>query len=332
MKMPCHRRIVLLLTVLCLFPPAGQAKSADVQSPESNPALVMPLQYTGGHLFARVRGARMGSLLMEVDTGTQMTMVSWERVRAVSGLKGDDHRERLLGYGDGPMVRTLGHRKILLYYGNFAVFKGRALVLDRKHLRTPSAPKIDGILGWDFFSQWCVRLNYEAGTMSLYPRTDCPQPKHGSLHGKWTKAGVLLPSVLTLADGKQARGNLELDTGADLTIVLAPKFRRLVDSSKAEKVGSGSGVNGKFAGVAVSIAALNIGDGALTMQFHGTTAVVRRRGPGFRNWWMNLLGVPRPLRDGGIGNLLLDKLVLTFDPERKAVYAQPAEQSRADTK
>lgn len=278
----------------------------------------------------------MGSLLMEVDTGTQMTTVSSARVQAASGLKGDNHRERLLGYGDGPMIRTLGHRNIVLYHGNSAIFTGRAVVVDMKYLQFPSVPEIDGILGWDFFSQWCVRLNYVAKRMTLYPPARCPEPEKGRLRGKWTKTGILLPSVITFADGKRARAKLELDTGSDITILLAPKFRRIAGISQigdSKKVGGGSGANGKFAADLASITNLNIGDGALTMQFHGPTEVlVRRRGPGFRNWWMNFLGLPRALRDGGIGNVLLDRVVLTFDPERKAVFAQRAQQSRAVTR
>lgn len=318
-----------MLVVSCLFPHMAWAKSIAARSARANSPIIIPLQYINGYLFAKFRGARMGRLLLAVDTGTQRTIVSSARVQSVSGLTGDSHRERLRGYGNGPAVKSLGHRNIALYQASSLIFRGRALVVDMRYLQPPSAPKIDGVLGLDFFAHWCVRLDYGAKQMSLYPPNQCPQPKQGRLRAKWMKTGILLPSTIIFANGRQARANLELDTGADWTIVLAPRFRRVAGVAKAENqktAGGGGGVNGGFAGDYVSVTALNIDGQARPMQFRGpTTVLVRRRGAGFRNWWRNLLGEPRVLRDGGIGNRLLAKFVLTFDPAKKTVYAQPAQ-------
>jgi hypothetical protein len=222
-----------------------------------------------------------------------------------------------------------------LYEGESAIYRGRALTIDMRPLNLTTGRVMDGVLGWDFFSQWCVRLDYSAKKMTLRPREQCVEPAHGRLRGNWTKGGFLLPSVITFANGRKARARLILDTGDNGTLTLAPRYREAagVGGFPDEKTdGGGNGVDGKFGGNRVGISALDIGQGGWVFKFdRGTTALVRRSSSaGIWGWWKNGLGAPRVLRDGGIGNQLLERVrTLTFDPVRKMVHIGLAVQAHA---
>jgi hypothetical protein len=87
--------------------------------------------------------------------------------------------------------------------------------------------KIDGIIGYSFFSRYIVRLNFDSSFVEVFEPGYLAYPKHGAL---LRPTFTTLPIVkLTFQDRVTQKFNFYFDTGAGLCFLLSEEYAR--DSS-----------------------------------------------------------------------------------------------------
>jgi len=314
-------RALALAPLALLFTGTMRAQSAPI---------VLPLDYFGRHLYITVTEEHLGPLTLMLDSGFQRTTLA-----TPAASKGDVHShfwERSLsynGFGTGKAKRRYQTIDVSLRSGATLLFDGPALVTDIGDFGHQVGHRFDGFLGWDFFRQWCVTLEYAPARLTLRDPAQCVAPAgpYASLHAQWTPQGLLLPARLTFANHRTAPALLHFDTGSDITLLLNMQFRAaagLDDKSGTVEESNGFGVNGRYTTDLVSMDRIDLG-GQLQLNpgQYATAAIARTGAFATVHWWEGPSAV-KINRDGILGNALLDRFRWTFDPAAKRIYAEPA--------
>lgn len=87
--------------------------------------------------------------------------------------------------------------------------------------------KVDGIIGYSFFSRYIVKINFDSSTIEVYSPGRIDYPKDGTiLHPAFTNLPI---QWLNIKDKNKLGFNFYFDTGAGLCLLLSEKFAK--DSS-----------------------------------------------------------------------------------------------------
>ncbi|HEX4310483.1 MAG TPA: hypothetical protein VHZ25_10685 [Acidobacteriaceae bacterium] len=318
--MPSARNLILLLALL--LPASLSAQQ---------PPIVLPLDYSGHHLYLTVTDDHLGPLTLMLDTGFARTSLA-----ASVASKGEVHtsfwRRSISwnGFGTGPSKHRYQTADVSLRSGQTSLFTGSALVADFDDFAKELGHPVDGFLGWDFLQKWCATLDYAPARLTLRDPAHCSPPSapYATLNGQWSTQGFLLPSQLTFANGHSATALLHFDTGSDATLFLNTPFRAIagLEPSPAAATGSrGWGVNGHYSSDTVPLAQFTLEEGHLHLDTGKNTTIAIARPGAFStiHWWEGPSAV-RINHDGIIGSALLERLSWTFDPAAKRVYASLA--------
>jgi hypothetical protein len=325
----------LLIILLALLLPTSLAAQTDppLQS------IVLPLDYSGNHLFVTLTDEHLGPLTLMLDTGFQRTALD----SAVAN-KGEVHTSfwnrsvSYNGFGAGPSKRRYQTANISLRTAQIPVFTTSALVVDFSGLAKQLGHPIDGFLGWDFVEKWCATLDYAPARLILRDPAACPEPEgpHATLRGRWTSQGLLLPAQLTFPNSNAiTTALLHFDTGSDVTLLLNTQFRAAAgltpnpDSEPSSDAASaheshGWGVNGRYTADLVPLAKIDLEDQLQLNTGNNTTTVIARPGAFAKIHWWEGPSATKINHDGVIGNGLLDRFTWTIDSAAKRIYAAPA--------
>ncbi|MEO6638884.1 MAG: aspartyl protease family protein, partial [Ginsengibacter sp.] len=83
--------------------------------------------------------------------------------------------------------------------------------------------KIDGIVGYSFFSKYIVKLNYDSLTIEVFEPGKINYPRGGTLlHPLFTALPI---QPLTIKDARQVQANFYIDTGAGLCFLMSKQFQ-----------------------------------------------------------------------------------------------------------
>ncbi|HQW91901.1 MAG: aspartyl protease family protein [Chitinophagaceae bacterium] len=84
--------------------------------------------------------------------------------------------------------------------------------------------KVDGIIGYSFFSRYIVKINFDSSIIEVYSPGKMDYPKQGHLlHPAFTNLPI---QWLNIKDKKSLGFNFYFDTGAGLCILLSEKFAK----------------------------------------------------------------------------------------------------------
>ena len=82
--------------------------------------------------------------------------------------------------------------------------------------------KVDGIIGYSFFSRYIVKINFDSSTIEVYSPGRLDYPKEGTmLHPAFTNLPI---QWLNIKDKKKLGFNFYFDTGAGLCLLMSEKF------------------------------------------------------------------------------------------------------------
>ena len=82
--------------------------------------------------------------------------------------------------------------------------------------------KIDGVMGYSFFSRYIVKINYDSLYIEIYHPGSIKYPKNGFLlHPLFTALPI---QPLTIKDAKTVNANFYFDTGAGLCFLMSKQF------------------------------------------------------------------------------------------------------------
>jgi len=310
---------------------AGQTppttKTENHRQPFTSGELIVPLEYSGRHLYTTLKDERFGTVTLLVDTGFERTViaksVAGDRV-ATSAWR---RKDSVSGFGTSAVKRKHETTDVSLHFKKDLLLKGSALVVDLTDVTKHLEHSIDGVLGWDFFRRWCATLDFASRIMKVRLPSDCEPPPatFSTLKGEWSSRGLMLRSVVKFPNGRSREALLHLDTGSDDTLFLNSQFRTTAGLEEAGTGLTGWGMNGTFSSDLTSLSSLDIEDGELHMEASkDTTIVIGRRGSVTQaHWWSHGFGQANINRDGVIGNGFLERMRLTFDSSRKRLYVVP---------
>lgn len=133
-----------------------------------------------------------------------------------------------------PSGRTIngiaGIREVDVSRNNVLTFPG--LVLDSldfyinnyEILSSVYGEKIDGIIGYSFFSRYIVKMNFDSMRMEVYEPGKINYPRAGVLlHPLFTALPI---QPLTIKDARTVEANFYIDTGAGLCFLMSKQFEQ----------------------------------------------------------------------------------------------------------
>jgi len=222
----------------------------------------IPIELTaGGHIFVQAKIDASRTLWFILDSGGMNTTISAGiqkelslRSSAVGSVTGSgEHSEQ---------VKVVDHINIELSGIEFALNNVAAIPL--KSLEASFGRRIDGILGYDFISQFVVEIDYAQSLVTIHdPKTFRYAGPGKEFPIQWAAGQPGVVVSVTLPGRQPSTALFHLDTGAGTTIEFYSPYvaaEKLLDAVTRRVRVSGSGVGGDSAFYYGRIASMSIGD------------------------------------------------------------------------
>jgi hypothetical protein len=107
--------------------------------------------------------------------------------------------------------------------------------------------KVDGIIGYSFFSRYIVKINFDSSMIYVYSPGRIDYPNDGTvLHPAFTNLPI---QWLTIKDKKKTGFNFYFDTGAGLCLLMSEKFAKdsgILLSKRKPVITQAEGMGGKL--------------------------------------------------------------------------------------
>jgi hypothetical protein len=233
----------------------------DYRFPQGADSIVIPFELVGNSLRINVNINGKGPFSFLLDSGSGTTMISDRAADSLEIRVGGDIPVRGVG-GFG----TIGIAEIdSLAIGQLSWWLSRVSVFDFKNLETLSLSTLDGILGYDFFARFPMRVSFDDQTLTLFDsRKATPQKP-----GERITADIFyqIPITDVWLNGKPLRVGFDLGAQAGVVIRRQSRwYKEMADAidTLAEKHSVG-GVGGtkqakSFRADSLRIGALTIAD------------------------------------------------------------------------
>lgn len=277
----------------------------DYRLPDGVDSLIIPMEYTDGHIFVTVTVNGSKQVRLMLDTGASMNLFSQE-VQDSLGLPviGTSAGKGIGGYSSVNLVRTDS-----LEVGGLTLYRQVAGVADFSEMQ--GLLRFDGLLGQDFLSRFPVLVDYQEQRLTVYNPDKFSPPAGG--HEVPFKLTMQVPTIEAELVG--IRGEFLLDLGSGFGLIVHKHFsdinklpQRLSDVQDYTVgiSGLGEGLRGRTAYAAT----LAFGE----VRISSLRVVLPESGDG--------LAGSRELA-GNMGNLLLEQFRLLFDYRHSRVFFYP---------
>lgn len=154
------------ILLACLVLVVGSAPAFAQETPEKNKGVVVPFKLLkSGHMTVTVKINDKGPYQLVFDTGAPITLVSTRVAKDAELLKGQP-KPLFAPFG------TMGEAKIrTLQVGDQMAKNQPAVVMDHPAVEAlgKAFGRLDGIVGYPFFAQFTMTLDYQAKTMTFVP-------------------------------------------------------------------------------------------------------------------------------------------------------------------
>ncbi len=146
-----------------------------------------------------------------------------------------------------------GIKKVPFVYNETLSLPGLTLrrlnfhVIDYNILSSVYGEKVDGIIGYSFFSRYIIKINFDSSMIEVYSPGKFDYPKDGTLlHPAFTNLPI---QWLEVMDKKRQGFNFYFDTGAGLCLLMSEKFARdsgILLKKRRPVITQAEGVGGKL--------------------------------------------------------------------------------------
>ncbi|HEY4335525.1 MAG TPA: aspartyl protease family protein [Puia sp.] len=239
-------RLVLLLCLIgpSSFQPAN-AQENDLLPPDRYVTSIRFSTLNGGIIVGKVKlDSFPDSLNFIFDTGCGGASLD-SATAAHFHLKPREAGGTIRGIGGSCKQRVLDNSRLSL--GDLVLDSVRLLVNDYDILSSVYGEKIDGILGYSFFSRYLVRVDYDSSRLDVYTKGPVRYPSGGFLLRPRLFGLPMLEGHL--ADARTIKSRFYFDTGAGLCLLFSSNFTEdsAVFSPKRKKPvrTQGAGLGGK---------------------------------------------------------------------------------------
>ena len=303
------RHTLLLLLSFVTFNGVSGAQETFVP-PNARRITTFPFTtFTGGVILVKAKlGDFPDSLNFILDTGSggiSLDSATCERLK-LDALPSD---KTILGIA--------GIRKVKFVYNQTLHLPGLSVdslnfhVNDYDILTSVYGDKIDGIIGYSFFSRYIVQINYDSMQVSVWSRGNFRYPKGGYM------LRPLIPSLPIISsqvrDARPVLARFYFDTGAGLCTLLSTDFisdSSLLDVHRKIFSTQAQGLGGKANMQLTTIKEVRLGP----YRFHKVPTYI------FDDQY-NVTSYPN--LGGLIGNDILRRFNVTLNYERRSIYLMP---------
>lgn len=242
----CHLRNLILFPAVFFLLCNGTLRGQETfVQPPARLITTFPITlFTGGVILVKARlGDYPDSLNFVLDTGSGgISLDSFTCVRMrLNPLPSD---KTILGIAGIRQVRFLYNET--LHLPGLTVDSLNFHVNDYDILSTVYGEKIDGIIGYSFFSRYIVQINYDSLRVSVYSKGSYRYPRGGYM------LRPLIPNLPIVSvetdDARKIAGRYYFDTGAGLCALFSTDFvndSSLLDSRKKYYMTQAQGLGGK---------------------------------------------------------------------------------------
>ncbi|MEO5890843.1 MAG: aspartyl protease family protein [Ferruginibacter sp.] len=177
-------------------------------------------QYSGGVMVVRATlGQIPDTLNFILDTGSGGISLD-SATCAYYNLKPTPSDTTIRGMGAEHKVSFLFNQQ--LHFPGLTIERLNLHINDYEILSSVYGEKIDGIIGYSFFSRYIVKLNFDSSQVSVFRPGEIDYPRGGSV---LRPAFTTLPiQNLTFRDKKKQNFNFYFDTGAGLCFLLSEEY------------------------------------------------------------------------------------------------------------
>jgi hypothetical protein len=210
-----------LLAVLCISPSGSLRAQEEFVPPPAKLITSFPITlFTGGVVLLRATLDDFPDTLnLILDTGS-------------GGISLDSTTTMLLKLPTVPSTKTIlgiaGIRQVKFIYNQTLHLPGLSVdsldfhVNDYSILSSVYGDKVDGIIGYSFFSRYIVSIDYDSLRVFVYSKGSYKYPKGGHLL-KPTFANLPIQPAHVI-NGRDVGGRFYFDTGAGLCVLLSSDF------------------------------------------------------------------------------------------------------------
>ena len=276
--------------------------------PPGQNSVEIPFVLNSNHIYIPVSIGDSKPMSFILDTGAGSPVLETEVAKEL-GLKTVGKIEGR-GVGEGTQeINLLSLPSIRL--GDLVIDSTSAMTISLQALSKYEGMPDDGILGYDIFSKFVVKVDYENQKLTLY------DPSSFQYTGKGQILPITLeensPHVKAKIDGEY-EGNFVVDTGARTSLVLHTPFVQksglLAKTGKKLEVFSGIGIGGKAPGKVTRVKSIEIGN--FNIPAPVTTLSSSEKG-----------AFASQKLDGNIGGGILKKFTVIFDYPGQRMILEP---------
>jgi hypothetical protein len=297
-------RLLLVLPLLHAWVSEAQVcRSPAAKGTAQMPGIEIPVTIRGGGIFAPIVMNDGQNYSFLLDSGFEDSALDPATIRALHLKSEGTHTEAAPG-GNVETSSVSGvHRSI----GGVAITNSTLSSLDLSGFAPLFGQHLDGVLGYDFFEQFVVILDYQHQRLTL---CDPVSFQAGSVQSVPISLGSRQPYIETQIEGpggKLVQASLEVDTGKVDPFSLSAAFARrngLLVDTRALLAMKGVSVGGETQAWVTRAKAL---------QFAG------------RSIKKPVMGIAEEDADraGQIGYGILKRFTITFDYTRKKAFFEP---------
>lgn len=309
LKIRAYRKLLFMPVFLMLF----TGRSVGAQETFTQPAKLITTfpftMFTGGVILLRAQLDNFADTLNFIlDTGSGgISLDSLTCLRLKLTPQPSDRT--ILGIAGVRQVKFLYNEK--LHLPGLTVDSLNFHVNDYDILTSVYGEKIDGIIGYSFFTRYIVQINYDSLRISVYSKGTFRYPKGGYM---------LRPVIASLpimsaqvSDARKVENRFYFDTGAGLCSLLSTDFAtdsNLLDSRKAGFFTQAQGLGGKATMKLTTLREVRIGP----FKFRKVPTYI------FDDQY-NVTSYPN--LGGLIGNDILRRFNVILNYDRRMIYLTP---------
>ncbi|HEX5705129.1 MAG TPA: aspartyl protease family protein [Pyrinomonadaceae bacterium] len=225
---------------------AAVAKARDRRFVNGSSAETIPLVFSDkGHMFLRVRVNNSAPLLFGLDSGFEQTAITSKQAKKLNLKTYGDTKVTGVGEGEDD-ISFARNVRFDLPGVNFRLAEIGVLALDFPS-PIPDEP-IAGMLGYDFFEQFVVSINYAGSSFDVHsPRTYRYRGRGEILPLRLIDNYPSIPATVTLPGLRPLQTLLGIDSGAATGIFFNSPFvkrHKLLESKQETKEAGMLGIGG----------------------------------------------------------------------------------------
>ncbi|WP_423146662.1 aspartyl protease family protein [Rubrolithibacter danxiaensis] len=307
---------LFLLTLLFLLNLAHLVKAQSFVFEHRRKRVSLPFKIVKNLLIVEMTLNGKGPYNFILDTGVGMALITDPSL--LDSLTIKDKRDiKIMGLGDGTDLRASVTPSVLFnitpsIYGNIPAAFLKEDIFD---LSGFTGMHIHGLIGYEFFNSFIVKISYANRTLTLYKNETAYIPKKGSrVPISVEERKPYLNAEITLDGGRKVNAKLIIDTGAGHPLSLETENGIPFEVPAAHVPANlGVGLAGPISGYIARIPEIKIGKYQLkdvVTSFPNYTAAGSK--------------VVSVGRNGNLGNNILKRFDVVFDYNRETMYLRPS--------